>query len=99
MAHPSRNQNRQAVRDRKRTELALASDTIPVAFKSTPDAHRIDGNANKGKRSAARMAPVTRLTANTGRRKRNETIRQPWMATSFARIPSLGETLSKRPLR
>ena len=95
--NPARKQNK----ERRAAYLREAASlmTEPVAFTGTEDVHRIDQNANRGKRHAARMnATGPRMSENQGRRARGESMTRRHLETSWQGIPSLGSALTKRAL-
>ena len=90
-----------AAGDAKRRASAREREALmtePVAFPRTEDAHRIDQNANRGKRHAASMRQDPRTSENEGRRARGESMTRRHLETSWQGIPSLGSALTKRAL-
>ena len=88
---------------RKRTAEALQTNIRTVAFRGNEDAaHSIVANPNTGKRHAAKLDNTPRLTPRQyapGATRASQRHYYPTLETRFARIPSLGSTLTKRPLK
>jgi hypothetical protein len=94
MSARAENRTRGAKATRKRTAAAMRSETNVVAFSRTPDAMTLAQNPNRGKRHAAKLENLPRLSKNQGARKRGETARMPYLEQTRN-----GRTLplSKRP--
>jgi hypothetical protein len=106
MSNRSRNRTRGVKATRKRTAQAIRSETNVVAFARTEDAHALTGNANSGKRHAARAnvnvhtdpaaARRARVIENEGRRAHGEKMTTRWLDRTWAGLPSLPPVISKR---
>ena len=94
--------NRQA--KRRRAEFArLVADGRKIARADAAEVARLEQrqNPNRGKRHAAKLDNSPRLTPRQYAPGAPDSQRHymPTLETSFARIPSLGSTLTKRPLK